>query len=291
MPRPDILSTNYVDVWISAKQSPSNGVIEILVGQPAQPGKLLENCLQRAVSWWGRRFRLPASLFRWGKLKGMRACAALCLALQLVAWGQETHPVTGRQIAPVMGMGGADWLVRPERESEEAPDAALDAIGIRKGSAAADIGAGAGYFTWRLAERVGPEGTVYGEDIQPGMIELLKKNIAARGLHNVKPVLGKPDDPKLPAEAVDLVLLVDVYHEFSEPEKMLRHIRRSLRADGRLVLLEYRQEDPKVPIRPEHKMSIQQVRAEIEPEGFHFENSLEPLPRQHILIFTKTRHN
>jgi SAM-dependent methyltransferase len=225
------------------------------------------------------------------KLEGMRVCAVLCLLLQSLVWGQEQHPVTGRQIAPVMGMGGADWLVRPERESEEAPDAALDAIGVRKGSTAADIGAGAGYFTWRLAERVGPEGTVYGEDIQPGMIELLKKNIAARGLHNVKPVLGKFDDPRLPAGQIDLVLLVDVYHEFSEPQKMLRRIRESLRTGGRLVLLEYRQEDPKVPIRPEHKMSVAQVRAEIEPEGYHFETSLETLPRQHILIFTKTRDN
>jgi ubiquinone/menaquinone biosynthesis C-methylase UbiE len=221
----------------------------------------------------------------------MRACAALCLALQFLAWGQETHPVTGRQIAPVMGMGGADWLVRPERESEESPDAALDAIGIRKSATVADIGAGAGYFTWRMAERVGPEGTVYGEDIQPAMLDLLKKNIAERGLHNVKTVLGRVDDPRLPAGKIDLVLLVDVYHEFSQPQKMLRRIRESLKPDGRLVLLEYRQEDPKVPIRPEHKMSVQQVKAEIEPEGYHFETSLETLPRQHILIFTRTRDN
>jgi ubiquinone/menaquinone biosynthesis C-methylase UbiE len=221
----------------------------------------------------------------------MRACAAVCLAWQLLAWGQETHPVTGRQIAPVMGMGGAGWLVRPERETEEAPGAALDAIGIRKGSVVADIGAGAGYFTWRLAERVGPEGTVYANDIQPGMLELLKKNIAERGLHNVKTVLGKTDDPRLPAGKIDLILLVDVYHEFSEPRKMLRSMRESLAPGGRLVLLEYRREDPKVPIRPEHKMSVPQVKAEIEPEGYRFETSLETLPRQHILIFTKTRAN
>jgi len=221
----------------------------------------------------------------------MRACGAVCLVFQLLTWGQETHPVTGRQIAPVMGMGGAPWLVRPERETEEAPDAALDAIGIRKGSSVADIGAGAGYFTWRLAERVGAGGTVYANDIQPAMLDLLKKNIAERGLHNVKTVLGKVDDPKLPAGKIDLVLLVDVYHEFSEPRKMLRKIRESLNAEGRLVLLEYRKEDPKVPIRPEHKMSVQQVKAEIEPEGYHFETSLETLPRQHILIFTRTRDN
>jgi ubiquinone/menaquinone biosynthesis C-methylase UbiE len=190
-----------------------------------------------------------------------------------------------------MGMGGADWLVRPEREQEEEPDAALDAINIRKGSMVADIGAGAGYFTWRMAERVGPEGAVYAEDIQAGMLELLKKNVAERGLHNVKTVLGKFDDPMLPAGKIDLVLLVDVYHEFSQPQKMLQKIRQSLKPDGRLVLLEYRQEDPKVPIRPEHKMSVQQVKAEIEPEGYHFETSLETLPRQHILIFTRTRDN
>ena len=217
----------------------------------------------------------------------MRACAILCLALQFLAWGQETHPVTGRQIAPVMGMGGADWLVRPERESEEAPDAALDAIGIRKGSTVADIGAGAGYFTWRMAERVGPEGTVYGEDIQPGMLELLKKNVAERGLHNVKTVLGKMDDPKLPAGKIDLVLLVDVYHEFSQPRKMLQRIRQSLQRDGRLVLLEYRKEDPAIPIRPEQKMSVEEVKSEVEPEGFRLYKTLESLPRQHILIFRK----
>jgi ubiquinone/menaquinone biosynthesis C-methylase UbiE len=221
----------------------------------------------------------------------MRAWAILFLALPLLAPAQDTHPVTGRRIAPVMGMGGADWLVRSEREAEESPDAALDAIGIRKGSAIADIGAGVGYFTSRLAERTGPEGKVYANDIQPEMLELLKKNISARGLSNIETVLGTADDPRLPAGKIDLVLLVDVYHEFSQPRKMLHKIRQSLKPDGRLILLEYRKEDPKVPIRPEHKMSVAEVKAEIEPEGYHFEKSLETLPRQHILIFTKAREN
>jgi ubiquinone/menaquinone biosynthesis C-methylase UbiE len=220
----------------------------------------------------------------------MRVCA-VWLTLQLLAWGQEVHPATGRQIAPVMGMGGADWLVRSERASEEAPDTALDAIGLPKGSVAADIGAGVGYFTWRMAGRVGPDGKVYANDIQQAMLDKLKQNIAARGLRNVETVLGTPDDPRLPAGRVDMALLVDVYHEFSQPQKMLRGIRRSLKPDGRLVLLEYRKEDPKVPIRQEHKMSVEEVKAEIEPEGFHFEKSLEVLPRQHILIFTKTAAN
>src|SRR5437016_7834129 len=198
---------------------------------------------------------------------------------------QTTHPTTGREIAPVMGVGGADWLVRSEREAEEAPGAALDAIGLKKGDVVADIGAGVGYFTWRMAERVGPEGKVYANDIQPGMLEQLKKNVASRGLTNVGPVLGAEDDPKLPAGKLELELLVDVYHEFSKPQKMLAGLREALKPSGRLVLLEYRKEDPSVPIKLAHKMTVQEVRAEIEPEGFRFEASLETLPRQHILIF------
>ena len=214
----------------------------------------------------------------------------LCLILYCVAApAQSTHPGTGREIAPVMGMGGADWLVRSEREKEEAPDRALDAIALKKGDVVADIGAGVGYFTWRMAERVGPEGLVYASDIQPGMLAQLKKNVAARELTNVVPVLGTDVDPKLPAGKLDLALLVDVYHEFSQPQKMLARIREGLKPSGRMILLEYRKEDPSVPIRLEHKMTVQEVRAEIEPEGFKFETSLELLPRQHILIFRPAR--
>jgi ubiquinone/menaquinone biosynthesis C-methylase UbiE len=212
----------------------------------------------------------------------------LLLLLQAAAWAQGVHPITGRRYAGVMGVGGADWLVRPEREGEEQPDAALDAIGIAKGSTVADVGAGAGYLTWRLAERVGAGGKVYANDIQPQMLDLLRRNMEQRKIANVEPVLGAVDDPKLPRGAVDMVLLVDVYHEFSEPQAMLRHIRESLRPDGKLVLLEYRGEDPKVPIRPEHKMTVAQVKAELEPEGFRMERVSEVLPRQHILIFRKS---
>ncbi len=215
-----------------------------------------------------------------------RTACGLLLAIGL--WAQDVHPVTGRKYAGVMGATGADWLVRPEREQEEQPDAALDEIGIEKGATVADIGAGAGYMTWRMAERVGPSGKVYANDIQPKMLELLKRNMEQRKLANVETVLGAVDDPKLPRSAVDLVLLVDVYHEFSAPQAMLRRIRESLRAGGRLVLLEYRAEDPKVPIRPEHKMTVAQVRAELEPEGFRLDRVSEALPRQHILIFRKS---
>jgi SAM-dependent methyltransferase len=215
---------------------------------------------------------------------------AVCVFLILLSsplWAQGVHPITGRRYAGVMGPAGADWLVRPEREAEEQPDAALDAIGVSKGSTAADIGAGVGYMTWRLAERVGPAGKVYANDIQQKMLDLLTKNMEQRKLKNVETVLGAFDDPKLPAGAIDLVLLVDVYHEFSEPQLMLRHIRESMKPDGRMVLLEYRAEDPKVPIRPEHKMTVAQAKAEVEPEGFRLDRVLETLPRQHILIFRK----
>jgi ubiquinone/menaquinone biosynthesis C-methylase UbiE len=219
-----------------------------------------------------------------------RFVAALLLAAfssGIICHGEEVHPITHRQIAPVMGVGGADWLVRPERLTEEHPDQALDAIGIARGSTVADIGAGVGYFTWRLAERVGNTGVVYAEDIQQAMLDELATNMRDRHLSNVRPVLGTPTDSKLPKNSLDRVLLVDVYHEFSAPEKMLDSIRESLKPGGRLVLLEYRGEDPSVPIRPEHKMTVSQVRAEIQPEGYRFDKTIEVLPQQHIIIFKK----
>ena len=219
------------------------------------------------------------------RLVGALVLAALACQAQSNAPG--VHPVSGRRFAQVMGPGGADWLVRPERIEEEEPDKALDAISIEPGQTVADLGAGVGYMTWRMAKRVGPQGTVYGQDIQPYMLEQLQKNMRERGITNVKTVLGGLTDPKLPAASLDLLLMVDVYHEFSEPQKMLRGIHEALKPGGRLVLIEYRGEDPSVPIRPEHKMTVKQVRAELEPEGFKFEKSLETLPRQHILIFRR----
>jgi len=200
---------------------------------------------------------------------------------------QSEHPLTGRRIAPVMGVGGADWLDRNEREMEEHPEAALDAIGIKKGMVVADIGAGTGYFTLRLARRVGPTGKVYAVDVQPEMLRMLRQNASKAMLGNIETVLGTESDPKLPEHALDLILLVDVYHEFSQPQKMLRRMREELKPDGRLVLLEYRKEDPNIPIKPEHKMSVAEVRTEVEAEGFHLSQVLETLPRQHILIATK----
>ena len=197
------------------------------------------------------------------------------------------HPVTGRKIAGVMGMSGADWLVRPEREAEEQPEKALDALNLKPGMVVADIGAGVGYMSLRMARRVGPSGKVYANDLQPPMLDLLRQNAAKAGIGNIVTVVGDVADPKLPANTMDLVLLVDVYHEFSQPQQMLRKIRETLKADGRLVLLEYRAEDLNVPIIAEHKMTVAQVKTELEAEGFVLQPVIETLPRQHILILTK----
>jgi SAM-dependent methyltransferase len=216
-------------------------------------------------------------------VRRLQTLAAIFLSFVAIAQAQTQ---VRRQPAPVMSVEGADWLTRPERIREEDPDRMLYALDIKKGSVVADIGAGVGYHVWRLADIVGPAGKVIGEDIQEGMIRLMKKNIEDRKLRNVDIILGTPADPKLPAHSLDLVLMVDVYHEFSEPITMMRHIQESLKPEGRIVLVEFRKEDPNVPIQPLHKMSVQDVRSELEPLGFKFQKSLEFLPWQHVIIFT-----
>jgi ubiquinone/menaquinone biosynthesis C-methylase UbiE len=186
-----------------------------------------------------------------------------------------------------MGFEGASWLERSERETEEDPDTAIRILDVKRGWTVADVGAGSGYYTVRLSRRVGANGRVYATDLQPEMIAMLEKRIAKDRLTNVTPVLGTVDDPKLPASSLDLALLVDVYHEFSEPQAMLRKLRDALKPDGRLVLLEFRKEDPSVPIRLEHKMSVAEAKLEVEHEGFRLKTVYRDLPWQHILVFTK----
>ena len=193
--------------------------------------------------------------------------------------------VKKRQIAPVMSVAHADWLTRPERDAEEQPDRVVAELKIPRGATVVDLGAGVGYFTWRLAERVGPQGRIIAVDIQPGMLDRMKKNLEERGVTNVEMVLGTPEDPHLPTGQVDLVLIVDVYHELQHPEKTMDHVRRSLKPNGRVVLIEYRREDPKIPINPLHKMSIEEVRGELEPMGFRLVKLMDFLPTQHIFIF------
>ena len=207
-------------------------------------------------------------------------------AAGLSAQDPGVHPVSGRRYAPVMGYQGAPWLERNERDDEEAPDIALNVLKIAKGSTVADIGAGSGYITVRLAQRVGPTGHVFATDVQPQMLNILGRRLVAQKIANVTLIEGTFDDPKLPPASVDLILMVDVYHELSQPQAMLRHLRASLKPGGRLVLLEYRKEDPMVPIKPEHKMSVAEAKLEVEAEGFTLSKVDEALPRQHILIFT-----
>jgi SAM-dependent methyltransferase len=223
-----------------------------------------------------------------GQLPQMQWLRAALIVLSITAtlWGQAEHPITGRRIAGVMGVGGAGWLERSEREIEELPETALDAIGIQPGMTVADVGAGVGYFTIRLGKRVGPDGKVWATDVQPEMLTMLRERAAKAKISNIETVLGTEADPKLPRAAFDLILLVDVYHEFSQPQRMLQKLRLALKPGGRLVLLEYRKEDPHIPIRSEHKMSVEEARTEVEAEGYTLQKVLPDLPRQHILIFT-----
>lgn len=219
---------------------------------------------------------------------------ASMLLLMLVMWcersgfAQSVHPATGRRIAPVMGMSGADWLDREERDREEQPERALQALHLKPGMFVGDVGAGTGFYSLRMAQLVAPGGKVFSNDIQQAMLDRLKKNAAAKNVTNIETILGNESDPHLPLNILDLVVMVDVYHELSRPQRMLDHIRDSLKANGELVLLEYRKEDPSVPIRPEHKMSVEEVKAEVIPEGYQFEKVVDTLPWQHILYFRKS---
>lgn len=193
----------------------------------------------------------------------------------------------GREVADVMSFHGADWLVRDTREAEEQPEQMLDSLKLKPGDVVADVGAGVGYTSLKIARRVGAKGKVYATDVQPQMLRMLAANAKDAGFSNVKGVLCTPTDQKLPAGEVDLAIMVDVYHECSDPEATLRSIRKALKPKGRLVLIEFRGEDPEVPIKPEHKMTFAQVKKEIEPQGFTFKEKFDFLPWQHIIIFEK----
>ena len=208
----------------------------------------------------------------------------LVVAATSLVEAQRRHPVSGRVLAPVMGVGGAGWLERSEREQEEAPSKAIAALDLKPGMVVADIGAGSGYYTSRMSKSVGPTGKVYATDIQPGMIELINRRIAAEGLTNVTTILGGMDDPKLPPASIDLAIMVDVYHELQEPQVFLQRLKAAFKPDGRLVLLEFRKEDPKIPILEVHKMSVAEVKQEMEAEGYAIDRVIDTLPWQHIIV-------
>ena len=193
----------------------------------------------------------------------------------------------GRPIAATCSHLGADWLDRPDREAREQPERVLDMLAIRSGSTVADVGAGTGYFTVRLSKRVGPTGSVLATELQPEMLRLLDARLSRERINNVRLIRGTEHQVNLPARCCDLVVMVDVYHELVDPPGVMSGIRRALTETGRLVLVEYRAEDPSVPIKPEHKMTLSQIKSELVRLGFAFVESREELPDQRVVVFTR----
>ncbi len=193
----------------------------------------------------------------------------------------------GREIAQVMGHEGAGWLERPEREKQEQPKKLLKALDLKPGMVVADIGAGSGYYTFRMAEKVGPKGKVLAVDIQKEMLALIRRRMEKGKVENIETILGTETDPKLPAGSVDLILLVDVYHEFAFPYEMTEAMVKALKPGGRLVFVEFRREDPKVLIKLVHKMTEKQVLKEMKPHPLRHVETVASLPWQHVIIFEK----
>lgn len=202
----------------------------------------------------------------------------------------EPRPLThymGRQIAQTMHWQGAAWLTREEREKEEDTKTLIKALDIRPGQTVCDLGAGNGFYTLQIAKLVGDQGKVIAQEVQPEMLQFLKQRAEKAGAKNVDYLLGTYTDPKLPPNSCDLILLVDVYHEMSNPVEMLAGIRRALKPTGRLALVEFRAEDPDVPIKPLHKMSKAQILKELPPNGFKPVGEFDDLPWQHLMFFQR----
>jgi ubiquinone/menaquinone biosynthesis C-methylase UbiE len=232
--------------------------------------------------------------------KGLGAILAIWICLSSAVWADvEVYQTRvnhdpdgigkiymGREIAQVMGHQGAGWLERSSRESEEQPQKVIAALNLKSDSVVADIGAGTGYFSFRIAPQI-LQGKVYAVDVQPEMLEILNYLKDEKKISNVEPILGSETNPNLPGNSVDLALMVDAYHEFEFPREMMAGIVRSLKPKGRVVLVEYRGENPFVLIKPLHKMTQKQVRQEMSLAGLNYVETRNGLPQQHIMIFEK----
>jgi ubiquinone/menaquinone biosynthesis C-methylase UbiE len=192
----------------------------------------------------------------------------------------------GREIAQIMDFKGSAWLERANRQQEENSNLTIDKLPIEKNSVVADIGAGTGYYTFKICYKV-PEGRVYAVEIQDDAVNFLKNKVGQLDIQNVTVIKGKEQSPELPENSIDLAMMVDVYHELLYPHEMLQSIKKSLKPEGKLLLIEYRAEDPKVEIRELHKMSIKQVNKELTANGFHLVQDGEFLPIQHFLLYEK----
>ena len=285
--------------WVALALAPAPAAVVLILGFLTQYGR--DVALTRVT-------RLPA----WYLPLRLRLTAVACLCLLVGGFAGEgwvtvaradaapysQAPASidgigkfydGREIAHVMGFSGASWLDRPDREREERPDLLVEALHLQPGMTVADIGAGSGYLSRRLASRVAP-GSVFAVDVQPEMVALLEKLAKQPGMHNIVPRQGAADDVKLAAASVDLAVMVDVYHELEYPYEVMQSIVRALKPGGRVVFVEYRGEDPRVPIKALHKMSEAQVRREMQRFPLTWERSDERLPLQHLIVFRKALH-
>ena len=237
-------------------------------------------------------FLLLASIACWAtsceaqKNSGIRSAAP-----ETYTWAEASRDGTGkfyhgREIARVMGHLGARWLERIERDQEENTTQAIANLDLKTHYHVADLGAGTGYYTFRIAPLV-PEGKVYAVDIQPEMIGLMRHKKNTQGHDNVELIQSEATDPKLPENSLDIIIIVDVYHELSHPQETMEHLVRALKEEGRLILLEYRMEDPSVPIKLLHKMSVAQAKTEMKAVGLRLEKNIGNLPWQHFMVFRK----
>jgi len=228
-------------------------------------------------------------MFRSVALSLIILCSVSCLAsAQQDVLSVGGRPIyKGREIAQTMHYNGAPWLIRESRQREEDCQKMLQNLGVKPGMTVCDMGCGNGFYSLKLAEMVGKDGKILAVDIQSEMLRLLKARAEEKDINNIELILGDIDDPKLPEGNVDLILCVDVYHEFSHPVEMLAGMRKSLKPDGKIALLEFRMEDPNVPIKLLHKMSKKQILEEYQANGFQLAKQFDGLPWQHMMFFEK----